>query len=618
MSFVHTRQCLTIYPSRRNVPIHLPLSFSLQKPTHRSLHETITRSITTISSHLDLTRIWTPGITHTTSHSPSLLFQHVCSPYTSPRASYRKQSDRSRFISTKPPDRPTTITLIQSEIQNQIDYLPLPRFIPTTKALFIFSIPFPPVDWPSHLTLLSPLLTRTLKVLQPLKISVNAIYDPPSPLPSPPIPSPLPSSSNSSDSSPSSHTPASSPSHTSASSPSHTSLTPSNTIPSTYDATTTHTIAKEEIYLARLFYADGQIFTFPHFSLDTLNTTEFTQAIEYIPDLSTILGNKKTRPKVKVIKTDTVETNLADIANKNVELNREVVRVDKNLTNVSEVRKDILNTKGEIKDGKIKTYLGDMKTDKTRKKEEDIYEILVCTHGSRDCRCSDRGIPLVNSLREDIKKRGMERKVKVKEVGHVGGHKYAANAIIIPSLDMYSNLSHTHSNSLLSHILNPSSPDIIKSEIRDHWRGRYGLTEEQQIELWTASSSSSSVVSSKSHHMEQEKGKKSVRLKFRTYQGEIKEVEARLNKTLLEIGKENDLPSLEGVCGGNLECATCHLYLSPNPRPPPIPVETEEEIDMLGYAIDYKLESRLGCQIKVTEELGRWCDDGGLIGLPRY
>ena len=40
---------------------------------------------------------------------------------------------------------------------------------------------------------------------------------------------------------------------------------------------------------------------------------------------------------------------------------------------------------------------------------------------------------------------------------------------------------------------------------------------------------------------------------------------------------------------------------------------------MLGYALGYKdEESRLGCQIKVSEDLGAWCEKGGEFGLPRY
>ena len=43
-----------------------------------------------------------------------------------------------------------------------------------------------------------------------------------------------------------------------------------------------------------------------------------------------------------------------------------------------------------------------------------------------------------------------------------------------------------------------------------------------------------------------------VTLRFKTYEGEEKVVHARVGENLLEVGKENDLPSLEGVCDGNL------------------------------------------------------------------
>lgn len=50
-------------------------------------------------------------------------------------------------------------------------------------------------------------------------------------------------------------------------------------------------------------------------------------------------------------------------------------------------------------------------------------EVLVCTHGSRDCRCSERGGALVSALKKEIQRRGLEHRIRVSEVAHVGGHK---------------------------------------------------------------------------------------------------------------------------------------------------------------------------------------------------
>ncbi|WVW80720.1 hypothetical protein I302_102706 [Kwoniella bestiolae CBS 10118] len=248
-----------------------------------------------------------------------------------------------------------------------------------------------------------------------------------------------------------------------------------------------------------------------------------------------------------------------------------------------------------------------------------VREILVCTHGSRDCRCSDRGDPLVDALREEIVRRGVEEKVKVREIAHVGGHKYAANIILLPSLDMLSNLTLEHAPSIISHVLSPTPP--TQSKLWAHWRGRYGLTEEEQAQVWERINPDNDKTAVRQGTPAGGIEREEVELKFKTFEGELKVVRAKVGSNLLDVGKENDLPSLEGVCGGNLECATCHLYLpsSPSSGSAPISEPTEEEDDMLGYALGYRDgESRLGCQIPVTKELGEWCKNGGVIGLPRF
>jgi hypothetical protein len=70
--------------------------------------------------------------------------------------------------------------------------------------------------------------------------------------------------------------------------------------------------------------------------------------------------------------------------------------------------------------------------------------ILVCTHGSRDCRCGDTGGAVVRALREARARRQAESvgeaqtqwsNIKIMEVSHVGGHKYAANVLVYPNGD---------------------------------------------------------------------------------------------------------------------------------------------------------------------------------------
>jgi len=54
-------------------------------------------------------------------------------------------------------------------------------------------------------------------------------------------------------------------------------------------------------------------------------------------------------------------------------------------------------------------------------KAVDRPEVVVCTHGARDCRCGDIGGDLVYSLRNEIK--SSSSSTSVSECSHVGGHK---------------------------------------------------------------------------------------------------------------------------------------------------------------------------------------------------
>ena len=71
--------------------------------------------------------------------------------------------------------------------------------------------------------------------------------------------------------------------------------------------------------------------------------------------------------------------------------------------------------------GSVTSIEGITKDQDQEQTRETKKEILVCTHGSRDCRCSDLGGALVKSLRSEISKRNLD--VQVREIAHVGGHK---------------------------------------------------------------------------------------------------------------------------------------------------------------------------------------------------
>jgi ferredoxin len=69
--------------------------------------------------------------------------------------------------------------------------------------------------------------------------------------------------------------------------------------------------------------------------------------------------------------------------------------------------------------------------------------------------------------------------------------------------------------------------------------------------------------------------------------------------SLMEVCKAYELP-VEGTCGGMALCASCHVYLLSDHQ---LPEQSDAELDMLDQAFFVKNNSRLGCQIKIKNEL---------------
>jgi ferredoxin-2, mitochondrial len=79
----------------------------------------------------------------------------------------------------------------------------------------------------------------------------------------------------------------------------------------------------------------------------------------------------------------------------------------------------------------------------------------------------------------------------------------------------------------------------------------------------------------------------------------ILEAPTDMAMNMMEVCKSYELP-VEGICGGMALCASCHMYvLSDHDLPDP----SEDEENMLDQAFFVKSNSRLGCQIKITEAI---------------
>lgn len=100
------------------------------------------------------------------------------------------------------------------------------------------------------------------------------------------------------------------------------------------------------------------------------------------------------------------------------------------------------------------------------------------------------------------------------------------------------------------------------------------------------------------------------KITFIEHNGTPHQVDGDVGMTVMEVARKFSVPGIEGECGGGCSCATCHVYVEENWKAKAgSPQEMEE--DMLDFAFDVRANSRLSCQIKVTEEL-----DGLIVHTP--
>ena len=79
-------------------------------------------------------------------------------------------------------------------------------------------------------------------------------------------------------------------------------------------------------------------------------------------------------------------------------------------------------------------------------------------------------------------------------------------------------------------------------------------------------------------------------------------IDAETGSTVMESAIKNGVPEIEAECGGACACATCHVYVEGEwfaKTGGPSPMEE----DMLDFGYDVRPNSRLSCQIKVSDEL---------------
>jgi len=81
-------------------------------------------------------------------------------------------------------------------------------------------------------------------------------------------------------------------------------------------------------------------------------------------------------------------------------------------------------------------------------------------------------------------------------------------------------------------------------------------------------------------------------------------------KSLMNVAVENDIPGIDADCGGSCACATCHILIADAFRAH-VPKMEEDEQYLLDFLDNRQKNSRLSCQVEVTDKL-----DGMIVRIP--
>ena len=100
------------------------------------------------------------------------------------------------------------------------------------------------------------------------------------------------------------------------------------------------------------------------------------------------------------------------------------------------------------------------------------------------------------------------------------------------------------------------------------------------------------------------------KITYHTHNNKTYTVDVQKGLTVMEGAIQNDIPGIDADCGGGMSCATCHVYVKEEWLDK-LPTKEDGEEDMLDQAYEPNSNSRLSCQIMVSDDL-----DGLSVHMP--
>ena len=100
------------------------------------------------------------------------------------------------------------------------------------------------------------------------------------------------------------------------------------------------------------------------------------------------------------------------------------------------------------------------------------------------------------------------------------------------------------------------------------------------------------------------------KITYITHDSQNHTIDVQNGLTVMEGAVQNDIPGIDADCGGGMACATCHVYVKEDWLDK-LPTKEDGEEDMLDMAYEPKQNSRLSCQLIISDEL-----DGLEVTIP--
>ena len=102
------------------------------------------------------------------------------------------------------------------------------------------------------------------------------------------------------------------------------------------------------------------------------------------------------------------------------------------------------------------------------------------------------------------------------------------------------------------------------------------------------------------------------KITFIEHNGTERVITVDIGRSVMEAAVDNGVPGIDADCGGSCSCATCHVYVDAGWLDKLAPMG-DLEAAMLDLSADCRTNSRLACQLEITDDL-----DGLIVTTPQF